>query len=53
MHLPNTTSTLELLVKAAQEAWDTLDTEIFKHLSETMPHRVADVIKYEGWHTSY
>ena len=53
MHLPNNASTLELLVKAAQEAWDTLDTEIFKHLSETMPHRVADVIKYEGWHTSY
>lgn len=53
MHLPNSESTLELLLKAAQEAWENLDIEILKHLSETMPHRVADVIKYEGWHTSY
>lgn len=53
MHLPNSVSTLDLLLEAAQEAWESLDIEIFKHLSETMPHRVADVIKYEGWHTSY
>ncbi|KAJ6094481.1 hypothetical protein N7467_001994 [Penicillium canescens] len=53
MHLPNSESTLDLLLQAAQEAWEGPDIEIFKHLSETMPHRVADVIKYEGWHTSY
>jgi hypothetical protein len=41
------------MLKAAQRAWEGLDIEIFKHLAETMPHRVADVIKYEGWHTSY
>lgn len=51
MHLPNSESTLDLLLKAAREAWEDLDIEIFKHLSETMPHRVTDVIKYEGWHT--
>jgi hypothetical protein len=48
MHLPNSECTLDLLLKAAQEAWDDLDIEIFKHLSDTIPHRVADVIKYEG-----
>lgn len=53
MHLPNNEPTLDLLLETAQEAWDGLDIEIFKHLSDTMPHRVADVIKYEGWHTSY
>ncbi|KAJ5860213.1 uncharacterized protein N7529_007523 [Penicillium soppii] len=53
MHLPNNESTKDLLLETAQEAWEGLDIEIFKHLSETMPHRVADVIKYGGWHTSY
>ena len=53
MQLPNNESTLELLLEAAQEAWEALDIDLFKHLSETMPHRVADVIKYSGWHTSY
>lgn len=52
-HLPNNESTLDILLEAAQEAWESLNIEIFEHLSETMPHRVADVIKYEGWHTSY
>ena len=53
MQLPNNEATLELLLEAAQEAWEALDINLFKHLSETMPHRVADVIKYDGWHTSY
>ncbi|OQD67364.1 hypothetical protein PENANT_c321G09592, partial [Penicillium antarcticum] len=53
MQLPNNEPTLELLLEAAQEAWEALDIDLFKHLSETMPHRVADVIKYGGWHTSY
>jgi len=53
IQLPNNETTLDLLVDAAQEAWEGLDIEMFKHLSDTMPHRVADVIKYEGWHTSY
>ena len=53
MQLPNNETTLDLLVDSAQEAWEGLDIEIFKHLSDTMPHRVADIIKYAGWHTSY
>jgi hypothetical protein len=53
VQLPNNVSTLELLLEATQEAWESLDIDLFKHLSETMPHRVADVVKYNGWHTSY
>lgn len=52
-YLRNNPTTLDILVDAAQEAWDTLEINIFEHLSETKPHRVSDVIKYEGWHTSY
>jgi hypothetical protein len=52
-YIRNNSTTLEILVDAAQEAWDALDINIFEHLSETMPYRVADVLKYEGWHTSY
>jgi hypothetical protein len=48
VHLPNNESTLDLLLDAAQEAWEGLDINIFKHLSDTLPHRVADVIKYKG-----
>ncbi|OQD89087.1 hypothetical protein PENANT_c003G02858 [Penicillium antarcticum] len=39
MQLPNNESTLELLLEAAQEAWEALDIDLFKHLLETMPHR--------------
>lgn len=53
MHLPNSVSTIDLLLEAAQEAWECLNIDLLKHLSQTMPHRVADVIKCEGWHTSY
>ncbi|CRL31137.1 Transposase, Tc1-like [Penicillium camemberti] len=52
-YLSNNEATLELLLDAAQEAWEGLSIDISAHLSETMPHRVADVIKYGGWHTSY
>jgi transposase len=52
-HIPNNESTWEILVDTAQEAWDSLDLAIFTNLSESMPHRVQDIIKYEGWYTSY
>lgn len=52
-HMPNNESTWEILVDTAQEAWDRLDLAIFMNLSESMPHRVQDIIKYEGWYTSY
>lgn len=52
-HMPNNESTWEILVDTAQEAWDSLDLAIFTNLSESIPHRVQDIIKYEGWYTSY
>jgi transposase len=45
-YLPNNESTLDILLDAAQEAWEGLNIDIFEHVSETMPHRVADVIRY-------
>lgn len=35
----------ELLCKAAREAWHATDPEILKNLVDTMPHRVAAVMK--------
>jgi transposase len=51
--MPNNDHTWEILLEIAQFAWETLSWDHFVHLAETMPHRVADIIKYEGWYTSY
>jgi transposase len=51
--MPNNDTTHELLVAAAQEAWDALDLDIMVNLSETMPHRVQAIIEAEGWYTKY
>jgi hypothetical protein len=51
--MPNNATTHERLIDAAQEAWDSLDLDIMKRLSETMPHRVQAIIEVEGWYTSY
>jgi transposase len=49
----NNDSTWEILLESAQTAWENLDWNHFVHLAETKPHRVADIIKYDGWYTSY
>ncbi|KAJ5883464.1 uncharacterized protein N7473_010350 [Penicillium subrubescens] len=39
-----------------ENLWALLKADILRirpDLPETMPHRVEEVIKYEGWHTSY
>ncbi|KAJ5535388.1 hypothetical protein N7527_001642 [Penicillium freii] len=51
--MPNNQETWAELVDAAQYAWENLTVHHFVNLAETMPHRVEEVIKYEGWHTSY
>lgn len=51
--MPNNQETWAELVDAAQYAWEHLTVHHFVNLAETMPHRVEEVIKYEGWHTSY
>ena len=39
--------------KALIECWDALGDEVFDRLIESMPRRVAAVIKAEGWYTKY
>ena len=50
---PNTASTRELLTKAAQEAWHSIENRILVRLSTTIPHRVQAVIEADGWYTKY
>ena len=49
----DTEETLGRLIRAAQEAWHTIDQNILYNLSVTMPHRVKAVIDVEGWYTKY
>lgn len=50
--MPNE-ATLAELVDTAQYAWENLTIRHFVNLAETMPHCVEEVIRHEGWHTSY
>lgn len=52
-HAPDTSDTLEQLVHAAKEAWNSIDSQILEKLSNTMPHRVKAVIEANGWYTKY
>jgi len=52
-HAPNTQSSKQLLIRAAQEAWHMLEDRVLIRLSETMPHRVKAVIAAKGWYTKY
>jgi hypothetical protein len=49
----NNDETKEILVETAQIAWERLDLDHLKHLSDTMPHRVQAIIESEGWYTPY
>lgn len=51
--MPNNQETCAELVDAAQYALENLTVHHFVNSVETMPHRAEEVIKYEGWHTSY
>jgi transposase len=51
--MPNNEATHTLLIDWAQEAWDALDLDVMKRLSETMPHRVQAIIEADGWYTKY
>jgi len=50
---PDTEETLQQLIQAAKEAWWSIDQEVLRRLSATMPHRVAAVLEAEGWYTKY
>lgn len=53
LDMPNNNYTLEILVDAAQEAWDLLDQDILANLSDSMPRRVRAIIEVDGWYTKY
>jgi hypothetical protein len=44
---------IEALERALVEAWDTLPSSLFEQVADSMPYRVAAVIKAKGWHTKY
>jgi transposase len=52
-HAPNTDDTLDQLMDAAVEAWNTLGNEILCNLSDRMPNHVKAVIDANGWFTKY
>ena len=41
------------LVKAIQKAWNEIDEDILNKLVESLPNRLADVIKVKGGNTKY
>lgn len=53
LDMPNNDYTLEILVDAAQEAWNLIGLDTIVNLSESMPRRVRAIIDAEGWYTKY
>ncbi|KAJ5737115.1 uncharacterized protein N7483_002240 [Penicillium malachiteum] len=52
-HMPDNEAIRDQMIIWAQEAWSSIDLSILDNLAVTMPHRVEQIIKYEGWYTSY
>jgi len=44
---------IEALEQALIEAWEAIPSSLFEQLADSMPNRVAAVIKAKGWHTKY
>jgi hypothetical protein len=44
---------IRALENALIEAWDLLPDSLFEQLADSMPYRVAAVIKANRWHTKY
>ena len=44
---------IEALENALVEAWEALPDNLFEQVADSMPYRVAAVIKAKGWHTKY
>ncbi len=50
---PNTTETLEHLIKCAIDTWDRMGEQLLNKLIDTMERRVKAVLDAEGWYTKY
>ena len=44
---------IEALENALIEAWNALPDQLFEQVADSMPYRVAAVVKAKGWHTKY
>ncbi|KAG9244644.1 hypothetical protein BJ878DRAFT_505250 [Calycina marina] len=44
---------IKALQDALREAWEALPNSLFEQVADSMPYRVAAVIKAKGWHTKY
>ena len=50
---PDTVETLDLLIQAATEAWQSLDEDILDKMAVNMATRVEAVLEAKGWYTKY
>ena len=44
---------IQALEQALIEAWNALPDSLFEQVADSMPYRVAAVVKAKGWHTKY
>ncbi len=51
--LPTNEQTLEELIQRAEEVWNDMEEELVNNLIDSMPRRIAAVIKARGWYTKY
>ena len=51
--LPTNEQTLEELIQRAEEVWNDMEEELINNLIDSMPRRIAAVIKARGWYTKY
>jgi hypothetical protein len=52
-HAPNTDETLNRLINATMDIWDSIKDEILCNLSDKMPKRVEAERLAEGWYTKH
>ena len=50
---PDTVETLDLLIQAATEAWQSLDEDILDKMAVNMATYVEAVLEAKGWYTKY
>ncbi len=51
--VPNTTETLEYLIKYIIDIWDRMGEQLLNKLINTIKQRVKAVLDTEGWYTKY
>ena len=44
---------IQALGNALIDTWNALPDQLFEQVADSMPYRVAAVVKAKGWHTKY